>query len=61
MADPTGKAAGRGAYLCARAECWETGLNKGRLERSLKVQVSAADANGLLDFARGLGLIEVNG
>ena len=38
--DPTGKANGRGAYLCRNANCWDTGLQKGRLARALKVTVS---------------------
>jgi len=60
-ADPTGKSAGRGAYLCAKVECWETGLKKGRLERSLKVAISASDAAGLREYAGNLGLTEVAG
>ena len=59
MADPSGKAAGRGAYLHAQAECWETGLKKGRLAHSLKVTVSPANADALREYARGLGLVEV--
>jgi len=61
VADPTGKSAGRGAYLCAKVECWETGLRKGRLERSLKVSISAAEAAALRDYAGRLGLTEVTG
>ena len=61
VADATGKQSGRGAYLCAQAECWETGLTKGRLERSLKVTISASDAGALREFARDLGLVEVAG
>lgn len=59
VADPTGKGAGRGAYLCAKVECWETGLTKGRLERSLKVSISTSDAAALREYAGGLGLTEV--
>jgi predicted RNA-binding protein YlxR (DUF448 family) len=55
-ADPTGKRAGRGAYLHPRAECWETGLKKGRLERSLKAALSAEDARALREYAARLGL-----
>ena len=33
--DPTGKAAGRGAYLHAQRSCWERGL-KGPLAHALK-------------------------
>lgn len=41
--DPTGKAAGRGAYLHNQRSCWENGLNSGALERALKVTLSEAD------------------
>jgi len=57
--DPTGKKPGRGAYLCAKEECWEAGLRKGRLERSLKVTVSPDDAAALREFASALSPAEV--
>lgn len=60
-ADPTGKKAGRGAYLCAQEECWKAGLAKGRLERSLKTSISKADADALRAYAGSLGLAEVTG
>ena len=41
--DPTGKRNGRGAYLCARQECWETALKKDRLARSLRTSLSPQD------------------
>ncbi|MDP8903766.1 MAG: YlxR family protein [Chloroflexota bacterium] len=33
--DPTGRAAGRGAYLCADGQCWPTALKKSSIERAL--------------------------
>jgi hypothetical protein len=36
--DPTGKLAGRGAYLHDRRECWERGL-KGALAHALKTTI----------------------
>ena len=36
-ADPTGRAAGRGAYVCASAECIEKAVKQKRFERSLSV------------------------
>ena len=36
--DPTGRAPGRGAYLCPRLECWEVGTAKSRLGRALKLE-----------------------
>jgi hypothetical protein len=46
--DPTGKAAGRGAYLHNRRSCWEKALSNGALERALKVELNAADRAALL-------------
>ena len=59
VADPTGKQAGRGAYLCAQEECWKLGLAKGRLERSLKTKITNEDADALRAYAGGLGFAEV--
>lgn len=36
--DPTGKRAGRGAYLHAEVECVERGLTPARLERALRLR-----------------------
>jgi predicted RNA-binding protein YlxR (DUF448 family) len=44
--DPTGKLAGRGAYLHDRRSCWEKGL-KGALSRALKTELSADDRERL--------------
>ncbi|MBM4405125.1 MAG: YlxR family protein [Chloroflexi bacterium] len=46
-ADPTGKRAGRGAYLCEKASCREAVLKKGRLESVLKVKLSQEDMTRL--------------
>lgn len=59
VADPTGKQAGRGAYLCAQEECWKLGLAKGRLARSLKVKITNEDADALRAYAASLGFAEV--
>ena len=53
-ADPTGKQAGRGAYICGEAACWEQAIAKGRLERSLKVKITKEDAEGLRQYASGI-------
>lgn len=45
--DPTGKAAGRGAYLHNRRSCWVNALHTGALERALKVTVVEADRAAL--------------
>jgi predicted RNA-binding protein YlxR (DUF448 family) len=57
-ADPTGKRAGRGAYLCAAFDCWKTALRRGALERALKTSLSAEDRAALEAFARGLPAAE---
>ena len=51
--DPTGKAAGRGAYLHDRRECWERGLN-GVLARALKTSVSDDEHAKLEEFMNTL-------
>ncbi len=50
MVDRTGKTAGRGAYLCWSSSCWQRGMLKGKLERSLKSALSAQDQAQLLAF-----------
>ena len=52
--DPTGKKAGRGAYLCARKSCWQLGLKKGALQRALKTSISPENRSALEAFAATL-------
>jgi len=51
--DPTGKLAGRGAYLHDRRSCWEKGL-KGALAHALKVTLSPTDLGALRQFMQDL-------
>ena len=51
--DPTGKKAGRGAYLHDRRECWEQGL-KGALAHALKAELRAEDRERLEEFMNTL-------
>ncbi len=44
--DPTGRLAGRGAYLHNLRSCWDLAL-KGGLAKSLKTDLSAEDRNRL--------------
>jgi predicted RNA-binding protein YlxR (DUF448 family) len=37
--DETGRAAGRGAYLCRDAGCWTTAVERGALGRALAAPV----------------------
>ncbi len=38
--DPTGRVAGRGAYLCADGSCWRAALDKNIIARALRVTLS---------------------
>ena len=58
--DPTGKLAGRGAYLHDRRSCWEQGL-KGPLARALKTELTQTERALLNDFARSLPADPVDG
>ena len=49
--DTTGKAAGRGAYLCEELSCWQTGVNQNRLERTLNATMEPNQRTELLDYA----------
>lgn len=51
--DPTGKMAGRGAYLHNQWSCWERGM-KGALARALKTELTNDDKQRLLDFLNSL-------
>ncbi|GAB4528503.1 MAG: hypothetical protein Kow0063_04800 [Anaerolineae bacterium] len=56
LVDETGKANGRGAYLCRSRVCWEKGIGQSHhgssspLARALKVTLSEADRTTLLDY-----------
>ena len=47
--DPTGKLAGRGAYLHDHRECWERAL-KGALGHALKITLSVDDCTTIEEF-----------
>jgi uncharacterized protein len=50
--DPTGKRAGRGAYLCARMRCWTRGINEKTLVRALRIEgLTETDRAALLKYA----------
>lgn len=51
--DPTGKQAGRGAYLHDRRECWENAL-KGGLAHALQVVLNDEDRYRLEAFLKTL-------
>ena len=37
--DPTGKASGRGAYLCGKKECFLSAVKKNKLARALRCEI----------------------
>lgn len=41
--DPTGKANGRGAYLCDNRECWERAVKTDVLARALRTTLTEED------------------
>ena len=51
--DPTGKMAGRGAYLHNLRDCWEKGL-KGPLAHALKTNLTPDDLDRLHQFMQTL-------
>jgi len=44
--DPTGRGAGRGAYVCSQA-CFEQALKSRKLQRALKCGIEKEDAEGI--------------
>jgi predicted RNA-binding protein YlxR (DUF448 family) len=51
--DPTGKAAGRGAYVHDKRSCWEKAL-KGALSHALKTELTEADRSELVLYMESL-------
>ena len=47
IVDPTGKANGRGAYICRTTDCLEKGLQKGRVTRALNATLSVEELETL--------------
>lgn len=47
VVDPSGKEAGRGAYLCDQTACWETAITSNVLDRALKTTIAAEDKEAL--------------
>ncbi len=49
--DPTGKAPGRGAYLCRKQQCWQDALQPHRLAKALHCQVGVEQVAALKALA----------
>ena len=45
--DPTGKANGRGAYVCARLECFDAAAARKRFDPALRVRLRTDDIDRL--------------
>jgi len=52
--DPTGKASGRGAYLCTKRDCWQVALTRGSLEYALKTSIAPKERERLEQFGQSL-------
>ena len=52
--DASGRKAGRGAYLCQSAECWQNGLKGNRLERALRTTLSQDNQEQLVRYGKDL-------
>lgn len=54
MVDPTGKLAGRGAYLCADRACWTRALKINALNRALNTTLTEDEVTALRTYADNL-------
>ncbi len=52
--DTDSRKTGRGAYLCRKQACWESGYNGGRLEYALRTTLTEANRQELVNFSKGL-------
>lgn len=52
--DPSGRKAGRGAYLCPAPDCWQAGVGKGRLEYVLRTPLSEDNRQQLIKYSQEL-------
>ena len=52
--DPKGRMAGRGAYICAKPECWQACVDTNRLDYVLKTSIAPEERKRLLAEGRSL-------
>jgi predicted RNA-binding protein YlxR (DUF448 family) len=50
IVDPTGRLPGRGCYLCKSKSCWDSALQKERLDRALRTKATAEDRIALTRY-----------
>lgn len=53
--DLTGKAHGRGAYICHKKSCLDTALKRKSIQRALEVEITEAVMNALLEAIQNEG------
>lgn len=59
--DPSGKANGRGAYLCCAQECFDAAVRKRRFDATLRVSLKEDDLDRLRrEYDEVLGCAEVS-
>lgn len=61
IVDPTGKKAGRGAYIHPNRQCVETVLQGNRLNQALRTGITAEDRNRLQEFLATLPELDEGG
>ncbi len=54
VVDPTGKLAGRGAYVHRSPTCWEAALKGNRIEQALRTKLTAAERTALITYGKGI-------
>ncbi|MEZ4660067.1 MAG: YlxR family protein [Caldilineaceae bacterium] len=52
--DPSGKRAGRGAYLHPSRACWQAVMDSNRIEQALRTKLSVENRQELADYMQGL-------
>lgn len=50
--DPSGKQAGRGAYLCSKPQCWQQAAETDVVAAALRTTLSAADRQHIRENTR---------
>ena len=56
--DESGKASGRGVYLCRDRKCWEKALSEKRLQHALKTGLSKEEGEAFLEFGQALVAVQ---
>jgi predicted RNA-binding protein YlxR (DUF448 family) len=56
--DESGKAPGRGAYLCRERQCWERAFSEKRIDYALQTGLSKEEWEALLEFGQALELTD---